>query len=345
MLKRVLLVMAIVAGLLVAAFGAPAWAQTAQAAAAQPQRINFPPGSTSYVLSTTLEQGVSQSYVLGIGAGQTLYITKNGSAAVQVFDPYGNSLAGPTTEPGPWGTFIPRTGDYTVTLDGSGAVTVVYSIPPLGEGAPWPAPAPGHVTRISFAPGATSSTFAARLQVGVPASYLLRLGAGQQLYVTLNGNATAGLFDPYGAAVQSVTCGSGAWQFPLSWTGDYKLVLRGSGAVTVTVYAPPLTPPARTASRIEFAPGNASTAFSVTLVQGRPSRYVLRILAGQTLYVQVAGDENATVSVAGPGGAPVTTVRTGRPGLWVAPAARTGDYTVAISGQGPAGVTVYVPPR
>jgi hypothetical protein len=345
MLKRVLLFMAAVAGLVVAAFGAPAGAQTAQAASADPQRINFPPGTTSYVLSTTLAQGAPQSYLLAIRAGQTLYITENGRAAVQVYDPQDNSLAGPTRGPGPWGVFIPQTGDYTVTLDGAGAVTVIYSIPPIGEGAPWPAPVPDHATRISFDRGATSSTFSARLQAGVPARYLLRLSAGQQMYVTVDGNATASLLDPYGGAVKPVTGGSRRWQFHLSWTGDYKLVLQGSGAVTVTLYVPPAASPAGTATRVEFAPGNASTIFSADLVQGRPSRYVLRILAGQTLYVEVVGDENATVSVTGPAGTAVSTVRTGRPGLWVAAARTTGDYTIAISGQGQTWVTVYVPRR
>ncbi len=34
-----------------------------------------------------------------------------------------------------------------------------------------------------------------------------------------------------------------------------------------------------------------------------------------------------------------------RPGLWVAYAGTSGDYTMAISGQGLTWVTVYVPPR
>ncbi len=336
-MKRVILFLAAAAALLVAAFAAP---PGAQAASAYAQRINFPPGSTSYVLSTTLTPGVTQRYVLGIGAGQTLYVTKYGSATLQVWDMYGNTLAGPTAEQGPWGVRIPRTGDYTVALNGSGSVTVVYSIPPIGEGVPGPGPG----TRISFARGATSTTFSATLRAGVPASYLLRLSAGQQLYVTLNGNAFVSALDPYGRAVQPVAVRSGTWQFPLGWTGDYRLVLRGGGPVTVTVYAPPLAPAAGEATRIEFAPGNASTTFSTDLVQGRPTRYVLRVQAGQTLYIQVAGDENATVAVTGPYGAAVNTVRTGRPGLWTAAARTSGDYTIAISGQGPVGVTLFVPP-
>jgi hypothetical protein len=233
MLKRTILWVAVVAALLGAGFAAPGGAQAAPAAA---QRIHFPAGSTSYVLSTTLAPGVPQSYVLGIRAGQTLYITNFGGASVRVYGPYGNWLAGPTTAQGPWGVYIPQSGDYWVTLGGSGAVTIIFAIPAGGA---------------------------------------------------------------------------------------------------------PANPPVR----IRFAPGNASASFSTSLVQGAPNRYVLGIWRGQTLYVQVVGDENATVSVSGPGGRAVSTVRTGRPGTWMAYAAATGDYVVSIYCQGQVWVTMYVPPR
>ncbi len=339
MLKRIVwaIVLSAVLILSTTAFGAGSQAPAALAAPLDGQRINFPLGSTSYTLSSSLAAGVPQSYVLGIGAGQTLYLTLYGGVTAQVLDGQGHSLAGPSGQMGPWGVTVPGTGDYTVTLAGSGAATVVFYIPPLLSPTPWPLPWPTPLTRISFARGASSATFGASLVPGIPAGYLLRLGAGQRMYVNVNGSAAVSLLDPWGRPVQPASSGSGQWQFPLSWSGDYQLTLTGSGPVGVTVYVPPLAPlPA--ATRIRFAPGNASASLTANL----PARYILRIMGGQTMYIQVA-DESATVAVTGPYGA-VNTMRSGRPGLWVAAGRYSGDYIISIQGTGTTGLTVYVPP-
>lgn len=344
MFKRILSVSALVLALILSTltFGGGAAPRALAAPADAPaaaQRISFPPGGTSFTLSTTLTQGVAQSYVLGIGAGQNLYLTLYGSVMAQVFDPVGTSLAGPTGQQGPWGTAATTTGDYTVTLTGSGAATVIFYVPPFALPVPWPQPLPGAATRIWFARGASSATFSASLASGVPSSYLVRVAAGQQMFVTLNGSATASLLDPWGRSLAPAAAAGGQWQFNLPWFGDYQLVLNGTGVVAVTVYVPPLAPAPATATRIRFLPGNASTTLTATL----PASYVLRIMAGQTLYIQV-DDLNAIVSVTGPFGNSLNTVQSGRPGLWVATGWYPGDYTISIQGTGTTGLTVYVPP-
>lgn len=339
--------------LVVFGIGSSVPAAQAQAAAT---RISFAPGATSYVLNTTLVSGTPQNYLLGIRAAQTLWITENGSATVQVFDPLNTSIAGPTSAAGPWGVTVTATGDYTVTLAGAGATTVVFYIPPVWQVSPPPVPNTGTLTRIFFARGASSKTFGTNLTSGVPATYILRLGAGQQMYVTINGSATATVLNPWGGPVTGTATGTGQSRFPIQWTGDYRVVLMGSGLVGVTLYVPPLAappvvppsplptpvvPPVNPLIRIRFAAGASSAAVAANLVSGTSARYVLGMGAGQTLYVQ-AVPEVTSVTITRSGGAALTTFHSG--GWWYATGGTTGDYIVTVQGAGATTLTFYIPP-
>lgn len=98
------------------------------------------------------------------------------------------------------------------------------------------------------------------------------------------------------------------------------------------------------AERIQFAPGTASYEFTTTLAPGIPRSYVLRILAGQVLYISVLSEKEVSVAVLGPEGTALPVTRTGRPGGWSVDIPRTGDYTLVLQGEGEAKVTVYIPP-
>jgi len=97
-------------------------------------------------------------------------------------------------------------------------------------------------------------------------------------------------------------------------------------------------------TRIQFAPGNASYEFTTVLTAGTPQGYVLRVMAGQRIYVSALGEHEITVVVMGPGSVPLPTIRGGRPGQWYADVLTTGDYTVVLSGEGEAYVTIFIPP-
>jgi len=101
---------------------------------------------------------------------------------------------------------------------------------------------------------------------------------------------------------------------------------------------------ALTPQRIQFAPGTASYEFTTTLTPGIPRSYVLRILAGQVLYISVLSEKEVSVAVLGPEGAALPVTKTGRPGSWSVDIPRTGDYTLVLRGEGEAEVTVYIPP-
>lgn len=95
------------------------------------ERVRFAVGATSATLEATLTRGAPIGYLLGIGAGQRLWVTATlGDVGFWVLDPDGKTLSplSRTTRSGEYA--IPRTGDYTLVLDGDGSVQVVVEIPP-----------------------------------------------------------------------------------------------------------------------------------------------------------------------------------------------------------------------
>lgn len=95
------------------------------------EEVRFPVGGTSATLEATLRRGAPVGYRLGIAAGQRLWVTATtGDAGFWLLDPDGKSLSplNRTTRVGEFA--IPRTGNYTLVLDGEGPVQVVVEIPP-----------------------------------------------------------------------------------------------------------------------------------------------------------------------------------------------------------------------
>lgn len=308
---------------------------------ADPVRINFKPGSSTYTLTTNLVAGVPQDYVLSILAGQTLYITKNGNAKTQVIDAQGNALSTMSTQPGPYGVTISQTGDYVIALVGSGMTTVSLYIPPFGIPNVPAAPITAFTTPINFRPGSSGTSFTAYLVQGYPRVYALRIMAQQQVYIVANGNATVALIDPHRNALTAITPNRGKWNYAISQTGIYTLVLLGDGPSNVSISIPPITvTPTVTPARISFAPGTASYSFVANLAPGAPQQYALRVVAGQTMYVTM--NPAGTVVVFDLQGNVVTPVT--MPGQLAFPIAQSGDYVIQIAGSGPALTTVYIPP-
>lgn len=101
------------------------------AAPTSTERVRFAAGATSAALEATLTRGTVVGYILGIGAGQRLWVTATaGDVGFWLLDPEGKTLTplSRTTRVGEFG--IPRTGNYTLVLDGDGPVEVVVEIPP-----------------------------------------------------------------------------------------------------------------------------------------------------------------------------------------------------------------------
>jgi hypothetical protein len=317
-----------------------AFAQTAtnQPLPSSLTRIHFVPGTSAYAFTTNLAPGVVQGYVLGISAGQTIFITKSGNASVQVLDPGGNVVGAPTTQVGPWGVGATQSGDYTLVLNGQGYVTVSIYVPPVGTSQQFSTILPYYQQRIRFVRGATGYTFTDDFSQGMPRAFVLGISAGQQLNVTTQGNLTAAVIGLDGNPLPAASLQYGQWQYSIPRTGDYRLVLVGTGRDLISINIPPL--PGSSVQRVYFARGADSITLTPTLTANTPQSYILGVSAGQTMYL--ATQNISSVSVFDPQGNTVAGVV--QPGATTYGLMQNGDYTVQVAGQGQAGLTITIPP-
>ena len=281
-----------------------------------------------------------------------MYITIDGNALMQLYDPNQSPLSGVLPAINPVQISLSQTGTYYIALQGDGPVTMSVYIPAAGGSQTVPAPLPAQRPAIRFPAGATSASFSVNMNAAVPLAYTLNVRAGQQMTVTTNGSATVTLLAPDRATmVPSAAMPTHQWRYPLSQSGDYTLILLGSGPVNVTVSIPALSggptataqPTPASSTRIIFAPGTASTKRTVNLTPGQPQAFVLGLQQGQTLYVSTTG--SVSVNIYGPSNTVLTTGQAGFPKRWSAPANQTGDYTFVITGSGSSALEFYVPPR
>ncbi len=338
MFKRIVIAISALAPLLLAV---TAFAQApAMAAAPGPAtRINFVPGTTSFTFSANLVQGAPQSYVMTVSQGQAMYITKTGNATVQVLDSNNQPITGANGQPGPWGAKAPDTGDFTLLLNGQGPVTVSVFIPPVGQTLGLPAPLPLFRPQIRFAPGSSSFTFRQSLAQGVPVAYTLGISAGQQLTLRTEGNVTVAVLDQQFLQVLAASPQTGVWQYAIPATGDYTVVLLGTGSNLIRISIPPLGSGV-SAERVFFAPGTDSITLNPPLQPNVPKVYILGAMAGQTMFIS---RDNGSVSVFDPQGQ-MLSPSGGAAGTLAFALPLSGDYLVQIVGQGPATVTFRIPP-
>jgi photosystem II stability/assembly factor-like uncharacterized protein len=217
-----------------------------------------------------------------------------------------------------------------------------------------PTPIPGAIplppTRqpIHFAPGSTTYTLTADLSPGVPQAYALRAQAGQRMTITTSGQVSAQLYDPQDNPLTGVLSQPGPWETNLPQNGNYSLALLGAGKVTLSIYISPMpaqtpapVPLPATLQRINFAPGATSATVTANLTQGIPQGYILRAQAGQQMAIAASG--NATLALLGPEDSALPPASF-TPGHWEFALTQTGDYIIALLGQGQVMLTVSISP-
>lgn len=98
--------------------------------AAGTERVRFAAGTTSATLERTVQEQLPQGYVLGISAGQRLFVSLEGNADFTLLDPQGRLLTpiGADTM-GRVEYVIPFNGDYTLVVQGSGEIELAVEIP------------------------------------------------------------------------------------------------------------------------------------------------------------------------------------------------------------------------
>ena len=329
-----------------------------------PQRapIQFPANATSYVVTVNLQNGAVTAFQLGALNGQRLFISIDGNASMQLYDPNLHPLSGILSAINPVQISLSQNGTYYIALQGSGPVVMSVYIPPVGGNQNVAAPIPAQLNPIQFQTGASSASFSVNASPSVPIGYTLNVQAGQTMTVVTTGNATFTLLGPDRATmIPSGNAPTHQWVYPLTQAGQYTLVMFGTGPVTVTVTIPPVGSPQPTvqptvqptsqptsnpgtgnATRINIPAGNASVTLNASLTAGTPKAYVLRILAGQTLYVSTTGVVDVTIY--SPSNTVLTSGHARFPTRWAAPAVETGDYTFVVSGSGTSTLVFYIPP-
>jgi hypothetical protein len=124
----------------------------------------------------------------------------------------------------------------------------------------------------------------------------------------------------------------------------------GTAALTPTLPASPI--PSRTASapqstatsepdRITFPVGGNTFTFTARLTKGEAQRFILRILAQQTMSITTAS--TVTVTVFNARNNPLQPTASS-PGQWQGTIPETGDYVIVLLGQGLVTVTIEIPP-
>ncbi len=328
--------------------------EIAPAAPQPPRRITIPPDSTSVTFSTSLVQGAPQSYVLRILAGQQLLVASdNDVSTLVVLSPSGSALSPTYQQPGNWEFSAPATGDFTLVFAGQGAITPTITVspaaPPLPAGAPSSISLPATRQPIPSASGSMASTVTADLTPQVPQAYVVRGAAGQQMVLNASGDLSLQVYDAQGKRLTGVMVQPGPWLVTFPQDGDYTIALMGGGPVSLTVSLPPLAPATVPApQRIAFAPGATSVAVKADLSQGVWQAYVLHVAVGQTMFVTMQGNTNATqgntsLEVRDPEGSSMSPL-SATPGQWQFDLPGVGDYTILLLGQGPVALTVTIPP-
>ena len=203
---------------------------------------HFPSWRDLRIRKRAIDIGRAQAFVLRAGAGQFMTISMASPiTSIAVLAPTSLALR-PVSQGsatiGPWTYQLPATGDYRITLTGSGPNVMLVSIPPAGT---TPTPTPAAPQRITFAAGATSASVSMQLVAGQPKVFVIRAGAGQVM--TLYFDAPVDYVEvraPGGLALApSYSDGNTVWQFYLPRTGDNTIVVTGSGPRWMTVEIPP----------------------------------------------------------------------------------------------------------
>jgi hypothetical protein len=108
---------------------------------------------------------------------------------------------------------------------------------------------------------------------------------------------------------------------------------------TLTISVAPS--PTLTAERINFPIHATNFTFSTHLNAGVPDRYVLQVLAQQTMTLTTS--RNVTIQVFDAQGNPVKAT-TSSAGQWQGTIPQTGDYIIVLRGQGFINVSIDIPP-
>jgi len=242
-----------------------------------------------------LAPGDTHHYVLRILAGQTLVVELPGLlgwAALAVRGADGTVLLSDRVGAVSWSGEVPRTQDYLVDVKSLTAAPTSYmldvTIPPIYM---------PQATVVQFPPGGTSATVQGTLVPGAVDHYVLRVLAGQTLVLAsapgLQGMLALTVAGADGFVLLPESAAQASWRGQVPTTQDYYVDVRSIAGATfgyaLQISVPALATPQPQPRRISFPAGGTSATVSGTLAPFSTDSYVLTVLAGQTLNVDVPG--------------------------------------------------------
>ncbi len=210
--------------------------ETSDAAMPVLERVRFGIGATTELLGAILRPGSERRYMLEIAAGQSLYITAAGDFAPTLLDAEGNEVTA-VVENDAYRFDLPATQSYTLVLTGDGMIYPLLYIPAQTETVF--APDSAITEEIRFGAGETGATVEFTLAEGTPVGYTLGIAAGQHLFAEVEGNASLFLLDPEGRLVTPISGWASNAEFVIPYTGDFMVVVQGSGPAILRVQIPP----------------------------------------------------------------------------------------------------------
>ncbi len=228
-------------------------------------------------------------------------------------------------------------------LGGSGRFYVQIVVP--GSTTPTPIPT---AERITFQPGQTSASRTFQFVPGQPKVYVLRAMAGQEMWIYLARPVSSLTVQaPNGAALAPVyrDVANTRWRFALPATGDYRIVLQGSGSNTITLEIPSVNPTPVPPIRITFPSGGTSATVSMTLQPGQARVYVLGASAGQQMFLYLTSPVSRLMVYAPNGGVVYPTSIDVTQAQYTYYLTASGDWRIELWGSGPNSMTVVIPPR
>jgi len=315
------------------------------------QPLVFAANASFSVVTASLAENQPVAYQFTAAAGQVAYLAVAGATNLQVFGPNQAPVSKNVTMPGYLSLVLPDAGNYMLVLQGRvNNITLSLYLPPVQSNLASAAPLPEKPQAVTLPVLPYTVTFPSRLDPAAPQAYTFPAQAGQVLSLAVSGSLTATVLAPDGNSLTADTDALDTpWIFILPETGTYSLVLLGSGVVNVTARltpAPGGTPLAASlaggSSSILIAPGQKSVALRTYFTPNKTQTYVLRLPAGQRLYVDVAGNALVT-QITGPDQKPLTLNNAPLTQRWSANISAAGEYTLTFSGAGTSILTFSVP--
>ncbi len=182
-------------------------------------RIAFLSGATVCIVSSQIQAGKTQYYVLQASQGQPMFVyvgSQNDDVTVSIRTQEGTSILNASDHRTSWQGILPQTQDYYLTIHG-GATTENFSLT---------ATVP---SRIQFADGAVSASVDGKTVAGYDVSYTVLAEKGQTMRVDLENNSGKAALTIYGFTDGQYYARSGEGQtnshFVLPMRQDYIIVV------------------------------------------------------------------------------------------------------------------------